>query len=230
MHAARVAQKLGISRVVIPRDAGVGSAIGFLAAPISYEVVRSRYVRLSTFDAASLNELLEEMRAEAEAVVRLGAPDARFTQRRVAYMRYVGQGHEVEVALPGRALEARDARSLTEAFDATYARLYGRTIPGMDVEVLTFALSLSARVSEAAPATAPPAGPTAAPPGARPIFDVLRATYAEACTYRRGDLTAEPVAGPAVVVEDQTTTVVPAGFEAMLGPDGALLLRAVNGP
>jgi N-methylhydantoinase A len=84
--------------------------------------------------------MLDEMRAEAESVVRLGAPEGTMNERRIAYMRYVGQGHEVEVLLPVRALTEADAETLKSGFDATYAQLYGRTIPGMDVEVLTFAL------------------------------------------------------------------------------------------
>ena len=76
LHAARVAEKLGIGRVLIPANAGVGSAVGLLRAPVAYEIVRGRLMRLSSFDAASANRLLAEMRAEAEAIVRRGAPDA----------------------------------------------------------------------------------------------------------------------------------------------------------
>jgi len=225
VHAARLAEKLGIGTVVIPRDAGVGSAIGFLAAPVSYEVVRSRYMRLSAFDAGPLNEMLGQMRAEAEAVVRLGAPGAALVERRIAYMRYVGQGHEVEVMLPPGELDARAAQILAGSFDDTYARLYGRTIPGMDAEVLTFALSL------AAPARSLDGGPptrshTAAPAaGSRELFDVATADYTSAAVYRRSDVHGEPIHGPAVVVEDQTTTVLPRGFQAHAGIDGALILR-----
>src|SRR5215472_13491346 len=75
LHAARLADKLGIRRVLIPCGAGVGSAFGFLQAPVAYEVARSRYVRLDdTFDTSLVNALFAEMRAEAEAVVAVGAP------------------------------------------------------------------------------------------------------------------------------------------------------------
>jgi N-methylhydantoinase A len=225
VHAARIAEKLGIDEIVIPGDAGVGSAIGFLAAPIAYEVVRSRYLRLSAFDAQALNALLAEMRAEAEAVVRLGAPHADLAERRVAYMRYVGQGHDVEVALPVRTLVAADAAVLAAAFDDTYSRLYGRTIPGMDVEILTFALTLGA------PPVATPV-PDAAASGTQPqaastraLFDVARAEYLDAPVYRRSDLGDAPIRGPALIVEEQTTTVVPEGFQVVAGPGSVLLLR-----
>src|SRR5207248_9192908 len=74
LHAARVAEKLGIGRVLVPQNAGVGSAVGLLRAPVSYEIVRGALMRLDQFDAASANRLCAEMRAEAEAIVRRGAP------------------------------------------------------------------------------------------------------------------------------------------------------------
>ncbi|HEV3185678.1 MAG TPA: hydantoinase/oxoprolinase family protein, partial [Xanthobacteraceae bacterium] len=100
LHAARVAEKLGMDRILVPTSAGVGSAVGFLRAPIAYEIVRSRLQKLSAFDAADANALYAEMRAEAEAIVRRGAPDAPLDEERHAFMRYRGQGHEVMVPLP----------------------------------------------------------------------------------------------------------------------------------
>ena len=100
IHAARLADKLELDRFLVPGDAGVGSAVGFLLAPISYEVVRSRYMRLSGFDAGLVSGVLAGMREEAAAVVAEGAPGAATTERAHAYMRYVGQGHEIGVELP----------------------------------------------------------------------------------------------------------------------------------
>jgi N-methylhydantoinase A len=95
LHAARVAEKIGVSRVLIPTNASVGSAVGLLRAPVAYEIVRGRLMRLSTFDPAAANGLLAEMRAEAEAIVRQGAPVADLTEQRSVFMRYRGQGHEI---------------------------------------------------------------------------------------------------------------------------------------
>ncbi|MFT5448934.1 MAG: N-methylhydantoinase A [Gammaproteobacteria bacterium] len=227
VHAARIAQKLGIDEVVIPQDAGVGSAIGFLAAPVSYEVVRSRYMRLSTFDTHALNDLLDGMRAEAAAVVRLGAPEGELNERRIAYMRYVGQGHEVEVPLPVRTLIADDAQTLKASFDATYAQLYGRTIPGMDVEVLTFALSLAVAVAHE-PARQVEPSVSGSATSTRSLFDVERAQFIDAQVFKRLDIGSDAVDGPAIVVEDQTSTVVPRGFSVVHGDDGALILRRID--
>ncbi len=103
VHACRVAEKIGIRRVLVPAGAGVGSAIGFLRAPVGYEVVRSLYQRFSSFDVDAVNALLAEMRDEAMTRGRRRAASARRAgETRIAYMRYVGQGHEIPVPLPAR--------------------------------------------------------------------------------------------------------------------------------
>ncbi len=103
VHACRMAEKLGIRRVLIPIGAGVGSAVGLLRAPIGYEVVRSLYQRFATFDLDAVNQLLAAMAEEASAaVVAQGSFGAPPHEHRLAYMRYVGQGHEIPVPLPAR--------------------------------------------------------------------------------------------------------------------------------
>ena len=144
LHAARLAEKLGIGTVLIPRGAGVGSAIGFLRAPVAFEVVRSRFMRVSGFDAALANDLFAEMEAEATGAVRLGAPDADVVQVRTAEMRYAGQGHEIVVALPVRRFVADDARLFRGAFEAAYEALFGRTIPKLDMEIVSWTLRATA--------------------------------------------------------------------------------------
>src|SRR6266550_1858172 len=116
LHAARVAEKLGLARVLVPPNAGVGSAVGFLVAPISYELVKSRHMRLDNFDFAGASVLLADMSRDARALVEPGARGAPVTERRLAYMRYVGQGHEITVPLPVRALAAEDATALRAEF------------------------------------------------------------------------------------------------------------------
>jgi N-methylhydantoinase A len=158
LHAARLAEKLDIATVVVPTGAGVGSAIGFLRAPISYEVVRSRYLRLSEFDADAVNALLAEMGREATAIVAAGAGSEGLTETRVAFMRYVGQGHEISVPLPAGTLTAADADRIRAAFEAEYTALYGRTIPGQEPEILSWTLTVSAPTVHAEPPAK--AGPT----------------------------------------------------------------------
>ena len=224
LHAARLAEKLNLSQVIVPAGAGVGSAVGFLRAPISYEVVRSRYMRLDTFDAAAANDLLAAMLAEATAIVRQGAPDAELSETRMAFMRYVGQGHEITVPLPARALEASDAATLRTAFEATYRALYGQTVPGQQPEILSWTLTVSSPAVSSQVTAAAVGGPPGQPFGSRRLFDSNAQAFVEAAEWRRETLGSAEVKGPALIVEDQTTTVVPDGFTATVGKGGALVL------
>ena len=222
LHAVRLAQKLGIARVVIPPDAGVGSAFGFLDAPIAYEVVRTLLLRLDQLDENTLDPLFAEMRVEAEAVVRLGVPSGELVETRTAFMRYRGQGHEIAVPLSGSFL---DPSALKAAFDSTYARLFGRTIPRLELEAVTWTLALSQPFSLPAVEAMPEKGPAAVPVGTRRIVDPATGAEEWATVYARASLgPGNWLVGPAVVTEDGTSTIVPAGYTAEVAGAGALVI------
>ncbi len=222
LHAAQLVDKLGMDEVVVPADAGVGSAIGFLKAPIAYEIVRSQFDCLSRFDATAAQRLLGEMRATAEAVVRLGAPEATLRASSSAQMRYHGQGHEISVAVP----DPFCADTLHEAFEAAYRRHYGRTIPGVDIEVLTWTLELATEVEAPAPVSRQPACEAGKPETTKALFDCQRTAFVDAAFYRRDKLRPGTcLMGPALIAEVQTTTVVPTGFEASIDSAGAIVMR-----
>jgi len=226
LHAARVAEKLGMDRILVPTGAGVGSAIGFLRAPIAYEIVRSRLQTLSRFNAADANALYGEMRAEAEAIVRRGAPDAALEEERHAFMRYRGQGHEVMLPLPVGRYGEEDAARLTEAFEAAYRTLYSRTIPGVDIEVVSWALSLRAPIELPVEAPQPAQPYVPQPSGRRPLFDPGRGETIDVPVYRRADLRpGAQIKGPALIIEDETSTVVSPAFDASIDGYGYIELR-----
>jgi N-methylhydantoinase A len=225
LHAARLAEKLDIDTVVVPTGAGVGSAIGFLRAPISYEVVRSRYMRIGGFDADEINALLDEMSAEARAIVASGAGPDGITEVRLAFMRYVGQGHEIVVSLPLRRLDAADAGTLRDAFEAEYKRLYGRTIPGQEPEVLSWTLTATAPKPAVVTTAVRQVGGTVPPHGIRRVFDPAIEDFVDFRIHMRDDLPiGATVTGPALVVEAQTTTVVSSRFDATVDSHGYLVL------
>ena len=227
LHAARLAEKLGIRRVLIPSGAGVGSAFGFLQAPVAYEVARSRYVRLDdTFDTSLVNALFAEMRAEAEAVVAAGAPDARLIETRTADMRYRGQGHEITVDLPPGEFDAASRTRLAAAFAEAYASTYGRIIPGLDTEIMNWTLRLAAVREPLPPCPPQPADRSVRPNGHRALFSPTDLALQQVATYRRDGLgPGSVVHGPAVIAEDETTTIVPQGFTARINPLSAILLE-----
>jgi N-methylhydantoinase A len=227
LHAARVAEKLGMTRILVPANAGVGSAVGFLRAPAAYEIVRSQLQRLSRFDAAAANRLLAEMRAEAEAIVRQAAGGAPLQEQRSAFMRYQGQGHEIAVALPVKPYRAEDAALLLAAFEAAYRALYSRTIPGVEVEVLSWVTATSAPAT-AGDERALPETPHAPTPDAhRSVFDPATGEATLVPIYWRPTLPpGARIAGPAVIAEDETSTVVSRLFDATI--DGFGYIRMVR--
>jgi N-methylhydantoinase A len=231
LHAARLADKLGLDRVVVPSNAGVGSAVGFLRAPIAYEIVRSQLQRLDAFDADAANGLLAAMREEAEAIVRQGEPEAPLSETRSAFMRYRGQGHEIAVPVPPRRYRAEDAGELLAAFEAAYRALYSRVIPGVEVEILSWVLLLSGPVphdESAARSGPPPSHP--APARRRAVFDPDSAEFIEVAIHERASLVPGAVIpGPAIIVEDETSTVVGRLFDARIDAFGYIeLVRRPN--
>jgi N-methylhydantoinase A len=225
LHAARVAEKIGVQRVIVPPNAGVGSAVGFLAAPVSFELVRSRYMRLDTFDAAGASELLEEMSREATALVAPGARGLPTFERRVAFMRYVGQGHEIMVTLPQRALTSADTDALREAYERDYGVLFERHIPNAAIEILSWSVQVSTEAKR--PEVQGQAGSAAAPQpvGRRPVFDGRSGKTADVPVYRREKLPPGSVfAGPAIVAEDETSTYISASFAAHIDASGCIVM------
>lgn len=223
LHAARLAQKLGIKRVVIPVDAGVGSAYGFLDAPIAYEVARTFLVRLSMLNPDPIEDLFSDMHAEAEAVVRMGVPQGELTERRTAFMRYKGQGHEIAVALEGRAL---DAVTLRTCFETTYTQLFGRIIPGLEVEIVTWTLALSQHYASPSPDPSIVGTMRAAPREYRGMIESVSGRLIDAPVYARASLMpGAELSGPAAIIEDGTTTIVPTGFIARIAYGGEIVIE-----
>lgn len=227
LHAARVAEKIGASRVLIPPGAGVGSAVGFLRAPVAYEIVRSYHVHLDSFEAAAIETMLGAMETEARAVVSEGAAGAPMQVRRIAFMRYVGQGHEIAVDTPNGDDPVACARILGERFASAYSQLFNRTIPGAPIEILSWSVTVSAHSAAAClDADALESGAPAVAEGEREYFDGHSGARIPVPVYRRETLARDAhVSGPALIVEHETTTFVTATFDAAVDRHGNIVLQ-----
>jgi N-methylhydantoinase A len=141
-------------------------------------------------------------------------------------MRYRGQGHEIAVSVPGGLYTKGAAAALTEAFEAAYRRLYSRVIPGVEIEVLSWVVLVSAPVPQAngvVPDTPPPSTPE--PARRREVFDTERGAFVEVAIYERASLApGATLPGPAVIVEDETSTVVSRAFDARIDRFGYIEL------
>ncbi len=226
VHAYRVAEKIGITRILVPSGAGVGSAIGFLRAPVGYEVVRSLYGRFSTFDVAAVNALLSDMSGEARRTVAQGAFGAPVTERRIAYMRYVGQGHEIAVGLPARVLAGADVMALRAAYDVAYAGFYDRPVPGSDVEILSFAVTVATMPEAPEPVAEVFAAPAPASSHRQSVRDTARDEVSDWPVHNRVTLPpGAEVTGPCIVAEAETSTLVGPGWRCRLDGLGCLELE-----
>lgn len=224
IHAARLCEKLGIDRLLIPPGAGVGSAIGFLAAPFGYETVRSARSRLEEIQPARALALLGEMKQEAHAFVERGKKGAPVTYRMRAFMRYVGQGWEIPVEIVDTA-ETLRAEHLKADFEAAYRGLFGQIIEQQPIEVVSWVVRANTPLREHRPLGSVPAPQPARVAGTRQVFDARLRTVVEARVVERSAMApGETVDGPAVIVEAETSTLVPSSFHATMCTDRALLL------
>ncbi|WP_170791718.1 hydantoinase/oxoprolinase family protein [Ruegeria lacuscaerulensis] len=225
LHASRVARSAGVSRIVIPPNPGVGSAVGFLFAPVSFEIVRSRYSLLNSMDIDGVNDLFETMIAEAKEVVAQGASGTATETRRTAFMRYSGQGHEIEITLPDRALGADDIIRLTAAFEDEYRKQFSRPVPGMAIEILNWAVRVATPNSDVPPMPETPDRRAFNVAEWRLITCDVDGVLKDAAFVARADLKpGDFVPGPALIYEPQTTTLVSADFSAHVDAIGNLVL------
>ncbi|MCB1685306.1 MAG: hydantoinase/oxoprolinase family protein [Pseudomonadales bacterium] len=230
LHACALAGKLKLDRVIVPKDAGVGSAVGFLLAPVSFEVVRSHYSLLSDFAAETAATLLDEMHQEALAVVAAVAGGVELWVRVSVYMRYVGQGYEIAIQLPDRSRAALEADALRRQFERAYTRLYGRVIEGLDVEVLSWTLSVGRPnpVEDTRDRVSVMQVPE--PFATHRLYDGALTAVVEAGCYQRERLGAgDCLQGPALVIESQTTTYVATGYQATVSEQGHLVVETCAG-
>jgi N-methylhydantoinase A len=235
LHAARLGHKLGARQIIIPPDAGVGSAVGFLLAPISYEVVRSRQQVVAHLDHQLVNGLYTEMRSEALAIVQEATSSAGLNddlvEARQAYMRYVGQGHELAIDLPAGPYTESDREGFTEAFERTYAKLYGHRIEGVDIEVLSWTLTVSEPVTQKLQEPRQDPDATLKPVAEYSVFDAETAVRLDVPVYLREQLAANAnISGPALITEDQTTTVVSSSYNASINNLGCIVLTRKKTP
>jgi N-methylhydantoinase A len=231
LHAARLGDKLGVNRIIIPTEAGVGSAVGFLLAPVAFEVVRSRRQTLSSLQTDVINTLTEEMRSEALAVVRQGTAEKQLVETRHAFMRYVGQGHEIAVVLPVETYSDQHGEIFQAAFESAYTRLYGRIIEGVDIEVLSWTLTISApsREQNSVVGVSGEARLLPEPEGSQPLFDPSVAARVDAPVYLRQQLLpGDKLQGPVLITEDQTTTVVTSNYRVEIDAAGYIVMMRLE--
>ena len=193
--------------------------------------VGSRIYR--TLQADLINNLYTEMKREAIAVVREGTDAADLIESRQVYMRYVGQGHEIAVNLPVDDYDDRHGDIFRTEFERAYTKLYGQTIAGIDIEALSWTLTIAAPTPDIADApVCPEPSILPEPIASQSLFDPDVTERVRAPVYLRSDLSpGMKIEGPALITEDQTTTVVTAGYHAKINGHGYIVmtLQGIDG-
>ena len=230
LHASRLCEKLNIDSLLIPPGAGVGSAIGFLRAPFGFEAVRGAFLKLSSFDPDWTNALIQELGDEAEKFARAGTPDGELNREIKAYMRYEGQGWEIVVNLPNRQFVVGDDLEIRRRFEAEYRRLFGRSLEGLDIEIMNWSVQASSPLAAVKPVNQGGKTTPINTDNRRNIFDAREQTFVEAGIYQRESMeVGNEVTGPAIIVENETTTIVTSGYKATMQEDRCLLMQRKTG-
>ena len=223
LHAGRLCEKLGVDRFIVPPGAGVGSAIGFLRAPFSFEANRSVYMKLSDFDPDRIRSLLAELKQEATGFVRTCDEESEILSEFKVYMRYIGQGWEIPIDLAEAQAMNPNADTFLARFEEDYTKLFGRPVEGMDVEITVWSVNATTPPESVARIVETEGTSPAELNGSRQLFDPASATYLDANIIHREMMeTGQRAHGPAAVTEAETTIIVPASRDAIRQPDGCI--------
>ena len=222
-HAIRVARKLRIPKVVFPVAAGVMSAIGLLMTPVSYATLRSDQVLLSDLDDSALETGFEAVEKQAFALLReAGIAATDITMERRLDMRFHGQGHEVEVTLP----DGQKSADLGPLFHQTYAAIFAATPLDAEIEIINWKIEASGPRPAFADRYRPFTGArdSATPPGEIHAYDLSAMAFKPCPVINRYALAAGAVIlGPALIQEDEATTVLGAGDRIEVDDMGNLI-------
>ena len=228
LHAVALADELEIDTVVVPADPGVLSAYGMLHADIRHDVVQSFYVRVAEVDAEALEATLAELAERARLLAKDDGVDERAVGLEAsADLRYVGQEYTVTLPLAAATPTSQMLAELPERFAEAHEVRYGHSNPAEDVEFVN--LRMTARGSLGRPTAVDlPTGEVGEPVTVERTW--FAGSWLPTPVHRREALpAAATVDGPAIVLEDACTTLVPPSWTAVVSARGHLVLRRARG-
>lgn len=226
VHAYGLAKKLGAPRLIVPPNAGVGSALGFFTAPRAFDLVRSHKTPLASADYAQIEALYRALEAEGERTLRRAGAEGEIQFARSLDARFIGQGSETNLPVPERDFTQADPAVLRKRFDDTYQALYGRTYPESPVEFVNFCVRASLPVKLLALPKLPAKGSRRVADsvkGERKAFSSISRDFIPYAVYDRYKLfTGAAFAGPAIVEERESTVIIGEDAKARVDEYGFL--------
>ena len=226
LHACELARALQIRQVLVPYYPGAFSAFGALLADTRFDYTQTAWMQLRFLDIGRANELFEALERRAlDDFRREGFAEAPRLVRSTD-MRYVGQNWELSVAMPGGTLGSEDFERAATLFEGEHERFYGYSIPGEEIELLTFNVAaVGARHTVELPRIEP--GPAPAPIDRRGVVFRADDGPVETAVYRRETFPAGcQVQGPALIGQVDATTLLPPGSSTRVDEYGNLLITA----
>ncbi|MGW7691327.1 hydantoinase/oxoprolinase family protein [Streptomyces asiaticus] len=227
MHAARVAERFGISTVIVPPSCGVGSAVGLLAADLSTDRVLTHVVSAQDADLRELERVFTELAASASGDLDVGLGDPGTRVERSADVRFSGQAHELTVAVPTEPVDAKGMDRLRREFTARYQEAYGIAMTG-PVELVSLRVRVTRSVEKVPLGRRPETvAQGSAPSSIRPVWFPESGGYQDTPVYERGRLgPGHRLSGPAIVGDHESTVVVPPGWNASVDEAFNIVLSA----
>jgi N-methylhydantoinase A/oxoprolinase/acetone carboxylase beta subunit len=235
LHGAEVARVLGIPEIVVPPYPGITSAVGLLTTDLKYDAVRTEFQAGGAVDLDRLNADFAAMQGElSRQLAADGVPPGDTGFQRAGDLRYVGQGYELPVPFPDRALDRAGLTAAFDRFGELHRVEYGHVFPDSPIEIVNIRVTGVGWMAKIAAPRPPEGGSIAAA--------LVRTAP---CTFRVGDRLAtlatpfyrrealpleEPIAGPAIILQTDSTTVVPPGAILHADRAGNLILQLGDSP
>ncbi len=229
IHAHALARELKLREIICPLMAGVASALGFLTAPIAFELARSFVTLFDDLDARELAEVFEDMESQGyENLEKAGIEPGQVTIKRSVDLRHVGQGHEIEVNIPPGKIGDGYVSDIPSMFFDTYRRVYGQVHGDVPIQIVTCRVAASGPEPQLGLPTMESDGTSAeeASKGQRPVYFEETSSFVETRVFDRYSLGAGAnIGGPAVVEENESTVVIPPSMIGTVDQFGNLFLR-----
>jgi N-methylhydantoinase A len=241
LHAARLARVLGMRKVIVPFAAGVGSALGLLVAEHKVDAGVTRLLTLNGDRAAEIAQILRDLEENVRREAARLAPGSTLTVARSAYMRYVGQGYDLRVALPEVPVDDVYEGRMRDAFYAAYHREYGfvdreAPVEASDWYVVASLGNGAVRIAGSGISAHPQLSPSNKAPGCSALvasreayFPELGGTVMSKVIDRYRMNGSDAIEGPALIVERESTTLVPPGDVARVDRFGHLVIEIDQG-
>ena len=220
VHAYGLAKKLGAKRLIVPPNAGVGSALGFFTAPRAFDLVRSHKSALTTGDLGAMEKIFQNMEAEGAKALEKKGEDPGIQYERSVDMRFVGQGSETNVPVPNGDFASLKKEEIRKLFDEIYEKMYGRTYPDSAVEFINFKVraGLPERLLNLPKLEDGDFLLSDAVKGVRPAYSGIVKEFIPHTVYDRYKLfKGARFSGPAIIEERESTVVV--GEDASVAVD-----------